>query len=190
MFDTVPALGLGRKSEPDNHRLNFYALKGFHALSLDEQRRDFNLLRFNNDASEGGDLEEVWFPGVHADVGGGYLKGNDCLSPITTKNCMEIIPLNWMIKNFKSYDIFYSRPAFAQCDDGILHDEYLDNKLYKNFGSIKRKPLKGDKLHISVVRRIDIEKLPFPHQLRESDGKYRPENLVLPLTPGYYQIVE
>jgi len=181
---------LDRKSEPDNHRVDFYALKGFHALSLDEQRRDFNLLRFNSDAAEGGDLEEVWFPGVHANVGGGYLKGKDCASPETTKDCMEIIPLNWMIKNFQSYNIFYAGTVFEQCDDGTLHDAFLDHEFYKKLGSTKRKPLKGDKLHISVVRRMALEQLPSPHPLREPDGKYRPENLVLPLTDGYYQIVE
>lgn len=73
VFDTVPALGLFRDDEPDDHRLGLYAKKGFHALSLDEQRDDFRLLRFDPfKAKQGSELREVWFAGVHSDIGGSY----------------------------------------------------------------------------------------------------------------------
>ena len=39
-----------------------------HALALDEQRRAFEPILFG----PGERVEEVWFPGVHADVTGGY----------------------------------------------------------------------------------------------------------------------
>lgn len=35
VFDTVPALGLIRDDEPDDHRVELYADNGFHALALD-----------------------------------------------------------------------------------------------------------------------------------------------------------
>ncbi|WJW75470.1 DUF2235 domain-containing protein [Thiohalobacter sp. IOR34] len=41
-----------------------------HALSIDENREDFEPTLW--DAKPGLDIRQVWFPGVHADVGGGY----------------------------------------------------------------------------------------------------------------------
>ena len=42
-----------------------------HAMSLDEMRASFTVTRWINCPTHG-DCKEVWFPGVHADVGGGY----------------------------------------------------------------------------------------------------------------------
>ncbi len=42
----------------------------FHALAIDEWRYTFNPTRFN--ASKR--VQEVWFPGCHTDVGGGYIE--------------------------------------------------------------------------------------------------------------------
>jgi uncharacterized protein (DUF2235 family) len=46
---------------------------GFHAIAVDEKRRFFKptLWEQNPDATDQV-LEQVWFPGVHADIGGGY----------------------------------------------------------------------------------------------------------------------
>jgi uncharacterized protein (DUF2235 family) len=46
-----------------------------HALSLDDERRTFHPLRFDQtDGREPGstDIKELWFAGVHSDIGGGY----------------------------------------------------------------------------------------------------------------------
>lgn len=42
--------------------------RAFHALAIDEWRYTFNPTRFN----PSGKVTEVWFPGCHTDVGGGY----------------------------------------------------------------------------------------------------------------------
>ena len=44
-----------------------------HAISLDERRAFFRPNRF--DLVPGQDLAQMWFPGVHSDVGGGYADG-------------------------------------------------------------------------------------------------------------------
>ena len=62
--------------------------KCFHAMALDERRIDFKLHRPDakvDDANQPGRLFEVWFRGVHSDVGG----GNDCPG-------LSSIALNWM----------------------------------------------------------------------------------------------
>ncbi len=57
-----------------------------HAVSLDERRADFiqNLWK----PLDGQDAREVWFPGVHCDIGGGYSETEAGLSKIT---------LRWMV---------------------------------------------------------------------------------------------
>jgi uncharacterized protein (DUF2235 family) len=66
---------------------------GRHAVAIDERRAFFrnHLWRLSsNPASEHGpkDLKQVWFPGVHSDVGGGYPEAESGLAKIA---------LEWML---------------------------------------------------------------------------------------------
>ncbi|MBR0911464.1 T6SS phospholipase effector Tle1-like catalytic domain-containing protein [Bradyrhizobium japonicum] len=64
---------------------------GRHAVAIDERRAFFrtNLWYPSTHGPAGPkDLKQVWFPGVHADVGGGYPEGESALSKI---------PLTWML---------------------------------------------------------------------------------------------
>ena len=90
IWDCVPSFGVAAipinigwdLDLPDNVR------KCFHALALDERRIDFKIHRLDArvaDAKQEGRLFEVWFRGVHSDVGG----GNDCPG-------LSSIALNWM----------------------------------------------------------------------------------------------
>ncbi len=197
VFDTVPALGLIRDDEPDDHRLELYAENGFHALALDEQRDDFRLLRFDPlRAVPGSRLEEVWFAGVHSDVGGSYSREYNCTSK-DDFNGIATTPLNWMINKFSKFDIFPSNDdllkladqtktgfiqcgcahdanPFIQCDCGLLHDEFFDGGfgVFQNMGTFPRRPHPGDSIHRSVLQRISAEKLFKPHFRRELGGRY------------------
>ncbi|MGJ5176085.1 T6SS phospholipase effector Tle1-like catalytic domain-containing protein [Bradyrhizobium oligotrophicum] len=66
---------------------------GRHALALDERRAFFrtNLWRPRSESADSGpkDLKQVWFAGVHCDVGGGYREAESGASKI---------PLQWMIR--------------------------------------------------------------------------------------------
>lgn len=80
VFDTVAAMGgvhrRGEKISSDvvfeNGTLNPRVDKAVHAVSIDEDRVPFTPTLMNRDASNPGRIAEVWFPGVHGDVGGGY----------------------------------------------------------------------------------------------------------------------
>jgi uncharacterized protein (DUF2235 family) len=61
-----------------------------HALSIDEKRCCFQPNHFR--PPEGQDCKEVWFAGVHADVGGGYPDAESGLARIA---------LEWMIREAK-----------------------------------------------------------------------------------------
>jgi uncharacterized protein (DUF2235 family) len=58
-----------------------------HAVSIDEKRCCFQPNRFR--PPRGQDCKEVWFPGVHADVGGGYEE---------MKSGLAKISLVWMVR--------------------------------------------------------------------------------------------
>ena len=70
---------------------------GRHAIAIDEKRAFFRTNRWlpSNIPAEAGpkDLKQVWFPGVHCDVGGGYPEGESGLSKIA---------LEWMIDEARS----------------------------------------------------------------------------------------
>lgn len=58
-----------------------------HALSLDDERVTFHPLRFDMKNSENpARIKEVWFAGVHSDVGGGYPEDD-----------LAQVPLTWMV---------------------------------------------------------------------------------------------
>jgi hypothetical protein len=64
-----------------------------HAISIDENRADFARVGWSpvaekQDKRDGHDnlyFEQVWFPGVHADIGGGYLENEARLSDVGLK---------------------------------------------------------------------------------------------------------
>ena len=87
LFDTVSSLGWAwePKSFPNTMTLpNVNILR--HALALDERRAKFrtNRVSCNNAA----DHQQMWFAGVHSDVGGGYA---------APRNRLSRVPLRWMM---------------------------------------------------------------------------------------------
>src|SRR6185436_11611855 len=56
-----------------DHALPRQVRSAYHALALDEQRRAFRPVLWDRQiGADDQTLEQVWFAGVHADVGGGY----------------------------------------------------------------------------------------------------------------------
>jgi uncharacterized protein (DUF2235 family) len=95
-----------------------------HAVSIDERRAQFkSTLWTNPDGSfrpNDAQVEQVWFAGVHSDVGGGY---QECdLSDIT---------LSWMMQKARENGLVFSPAAEAQyltprsqIATGPAHDEW------------------------------------------------------------------
>lgn len=88
VWDTVGALGIPDDLEllnlfdkPQNWAFHDASLGDHirharHAMAIDEVRSSFSITRWDNIAKRNNDdeksAEELWFPGVHSDVGGGY----------------------------------------------------------------------------------------------------------------------
>jgi hypothetical protein len=104
VWDTVGSLGipiswfrwLNRKYHFHDVKLSGQIKYAYHALAIDERRKFFEpaLWEVSKEALDREDpqiSEQVWFPGVHCNVGGGYV---DCgLSNITLK---------WMVEKAKN----------------------------------------------------------------------------------------
>lgn len=74
-----------------------------HAVSIDEKRAFFrtNLYR----AAPGQDVKEVWFPGSHCDVGGGYPEAESGMSKY---------PLAWMAEEARAAGLLINDDRLAQ----------------------------------------------------------------------------
>jgi uncharacterized protein (DUF2235 family) len=93
VWDTVGALGvpdfilsklLGNQWKFHDISLSPIVLSASHALAMDEKREDFKPSPWDkpNDA----DFQQVWFAGVHSDIGGGY-----------PETGLSDVSLHWMI---------------------------------------------------------------------------------------------
>lgn len=108
VWDTVGALGipddmgiLDLLDFPSNYRfhdteLGANVMHARHAVALDEKRASFTPTLWSNLKSHS-DAKQVWFPGVHSDVGGGYVQKG--LSDGALKWMMdEVAPLGLALK--------------------------------------------------------------------------------------------
>ena len=168
-----------RKHTFTDHSLNVNVSYAKHAISIDENRSDFKRVPWvpNESKVEERDdfgnlyFEQVWFAGVHADVGGGYPENESRLSDITLRWMLaaaSLIPHG--IHHDGRVSSFYPDPA------GPQHDEYkAGNWQY----SIRDLPV--DKatrkseapMHKSVYARFETG----PVVQYDAFGCYRPDNL-------------
>jgi hypothetical protein len=84
VFDTVGALGIPTKllQKINTERFAFHNTElssivenSFHAVAIDEHRSAFEATLWKSPKFKrftGAHVEQVWFPGAHADIGGGY----------------------------------------------------------------------------------------------------------------------
>lgn len=158
VWDTVGAMGLPFSFFgliKDKHlfydsKLGSNIKTARHALSLDEKRNDFEPTIWN--PKRGVDLKQVWFAGVHSDVGGGYEKDTD-------KSLLSDIPMTWFIKEAQSKDLAFEDFLTVSELNPISkqHDEYKGamrflGKYVRRIPSIKTIPTW---VHSSVKERYE-----------------------------------
>ncbi|WP_395391208.1 DUF2235 domain-containing protein [Novosphingobium sp. BL-8A] len=99
VWDTVSSVGwVGSPVSLPYTRRNPSVAIARHAVAIDERRAFFrtNLL----DPAPGQDVAQVWFPGSHCDVGGGYPEAECDLSNIT---------LGWMIAEAEAAGLLFDK---------------------------------------------------------------------------------
>jgi len=172
VWDTVGALGVPVFATqltllvPKFHDLSLgpRVENAYHALSIDEQRFDFQPTYWDPASVRPGQhLEQVYFAGVHSDVGGGY-DDDHTLADIT---------LCWMVERAQRHGLLFKDDSLAACSDdaafGRLHDSF--SPLLASRGRFHRVVDAGMTIHKSVQSRWDDT------QNRAKPGPYAPVNL-------------
>ena len=127
VWDTVAALGVPIKSidilidkmPPLKHRFHDLRLSrsienAYQALAIDDERKTFHPTLWDLKIAEDQTMKQVWFCGMHTDVGGGYPEQE-----------LSDIALEWMaqmaekhgLRIFPGYEVKVSGNA-----DGMMHD--------------------------------------------------------------------
>lgn len=126
-FDTVAALGLPQPLLSVlldgfplfRHRFHSFRLSksvehAYQALSIDDERKTFHPVFWEREAGPGQTIKQVWFCGMHTDVGGGY----------PTQNLSDI-PLVWMLQKAVNHGLHIypkHKVAIHEDADGHMHN--------------------------------------------------------------------
>lgn len=164
VWDVVPSFGI-----PGNDTNLGYVLtlpssvrKCFHAMALDERRQNFKVQRIVTtvgDANAEGRIYEVWFRGVHSDVGGG--NGNNGLSSIA---------LCWMFKCAMSCNLPIPTAELQRRQEQMN----LSAAISKDFDPVKDpyRPIPWtDVVHQSVTIRAGAHNPPKGLRVVDDDGR-------------------
>jgi len=154
VWDTVGALGI-----PDNmallnlvdnlHDYTFHdtvlsalVKNACHAVALDEMRASFQPTLWTTNNSN---AKQVWFPGVHSDVGGGYREAG-----------LSHGALDWMVKEAASCELAFNPAFLAQIKPD--HHDVLHDSCFGVFALFPTQPrstpeLSGEDIHPSAKMR-------------------------------------
>lgn len=140
-----------------------------HALAMDEKRASFQPTLWT-DVPVGSDMQQLWFPGVHSDVGGGY---HEC--------GLADGALQWMIGEAQACGLAFKPAVLAQIKPDPL--DLLHDSCQGVFGLLPTQPrsiahlLDKPSFHPSALQRQEnppIVQSPYRH--------IRPLDPALPLT--------
>jgi uncharacterized protein (DUF2235 family) len=122
---------------------------GRHAIAIDERRAFFRQNLWRPQGTDPGpkDLKQVWFAGVHCDVGGGYPEGESGLSKIT---------LEWMLAE-----------AYA---NGLLLNKARTDEVLGRSGTDFAAPDPNAKLHNSMDKGWPLAELVWKRHYDEHTG--------------------
>ena len=165
LFDTVEAFGVPveeLRTAIDwaiwpisfrNRLLSHKVKRARHALSLDDERTTFHPIRFDQSNPRDVDqIKEVWFAGVHSDVGGGYPDGT-----------LSYVPLLWMaeqvVKDLRFQPGSGDHFRAYQSAIGPMHDSRSGAAVMYRYGP---RPIGEDEkmdggppvVHLAVVERM------------------------------------
>jgi hypothetical protein len=209
VFDTVGALGVPttsfRRFNREQYEFHDVELSpivklNLHALAIDEHRRQFeaSVWRESRFRVSNSVTEQVWFPGVHADVGGGYLSSRE--RDRSAVRGLDDISLDWMIKRVRAHypDFPLLEFGFAKIRGSIpfgLHHESYTWKYRASKSGIRAignratpvatgevvvshdrgATVVGESIHISALERLGR---PAPFAQIDRQPIYLPRNLI------------
>jgi len=182
LWDTVPGLPFTQMDELNNPRPDkdqLYKIRPYpnvglilHALALNDVRSRFMPLLVGPPLDPSTKVHEVWFPGAHSDVGGGYDKDSNDLAGVS---------LAWMHQLMISEKLTTRTQGFFSDSHGLLHHPE-NNIAMKLINEQKRRILpRGSVVDLSVFKRANAK--PHPEEGGPKEGVvYEP--MLAVLAPG------
>lgn len=187
IWDTVPGLSftaLSQMEQPVNGRQR-YKVGAYpnvetivHALSLDDRRSKFEPLVVGPPIDPPAtNVYEVWFPGAHSDVGGGYSDSND----------MAGTSFNWLHRILRQRGITTRDTKVYEDSTALMHHPE-GNLVHQVTGeNVPRKVPAGAQIDRSVFRRADGHA--YPEERSPQLRLYTTSNLING-GPGHNQILD
>ena len=129
--------------------------RAYHALAIDDERQSFHPLLWDQSGQQrpGQEIEQVWFAGVHSNVGGGY-----------PKQGMSLVALDWMMEKAAAAGLRFvteDRRYYAEhasVDDKLYNPRSGIGMFYRwlprNIREICRRSGIAPTFHVSVLERI------------------------------------
>lgn len=196
VWDTVEAYGLPIKELANlcdrfifamrfrDRELSPLVQSACHALSIDDERHTFHPVLWNEgEENDPGRIEQVWFPGVHSDVGGGYPRSE-----------LALVSLDWMISKVEArggddtglvfLDDRRREYRYRRDWNGIQHDSRAGLRAFYRYKPRDIEELRmdagatGDKAGPAEIHRSAFERI------REKVVPYAPTGL-----PAQYRVV-
>lgn len=174
VWDTVGALGIPLPSFEffnrrfyEFHDVNLSSIvkNAFHALAIDEHRQQYGATVWNPSETPDQNLEQIWFPGAHANVGGGY--ENDKLADVSLAWMMERaaekcgLAFNNIPALPEAHWTIDLRDSFAEFLRGVY--QYAGERYYRPIGNAQ---YGCEWLDRSAIERFKLNKI----------KSYKPEN--------------
>ncbi|MCG5513013.1 DUF2235 domain-containing protein [Ectothiorhodospira shaposhnikovii] len=183
VWDTVGALGVplrsfdwfnARRYQFHDTELSGIVRNAFHAIAVDEHRSNYEATLWDPKHKPSQRIEQAWFSGAHADIGGGYQDAR-----------LADVALHWMAERMMECGLGIDKNQLAPVtDDNLLapaHDSFalFMKGMYQRVSSRYYRPL-GTTLHGHEALQEMVLK-----RLKEKDD-YRPRNPLRPhlQTPG------
>ena len=181
VWDTVGALGVPAIiGGVDSAKYGFLdtslhpdVRNAYHAVSIDERRAEFPATLWSGPAVPGQVIEQVYFTGVHCDVGGGY---PECgLSDIT---------LGWMMGKAKALGVDFDNAVFQQY--ATLDPKHALDQKHESWGIKwsfpKSRSIASDAaISNSAQIRLQCDMSYKPVNLQVSGGRLAPSHTVVPV---------
>ncbi len=190
IWDTVSSIGIFSVKKSLPYTANNPIIRNIrHALSIDERRAYYKANLLGRKYEKFQNIKEVWFVGVHSDVGGSYPEEESQLSKISLK---------WLVNESVNFGLLidkgqYNKVVLGRKSTRAKYTFAKPNPLGKLHKSLtngwwileyfpRRYPMKKRKFYIPNGRRRTIPKDAFIHEsvlerLNNEDIQYKPENL-------------
>ena len=153
---------------PDS-KLNEKVSRACHAVSVDDERHTFHPVMWDESGETTERISQVWFPGVHADVGGGY-----------SRKSLSLVTLDWMLSHTEATAVDQGLVYIKELRDqyksksdwnGPQHDSRSGLASYYRYKPRSISQICNDadagvridkpKIHRSVLERIKGRALPY-----------------------------